>query len=69
MSLDNAWTMDFVADQFSSGSKFRILTVVDVFTREALAVTPGHRMRAEDVIEVLIRLVMQRGAPRRVFVD
>lgn len=66
---NDAWTMDFVADQLSNGIRFRILTVVDVFTREALAVTPGQRLRAENVIEVLNRLVMQRGAPRRVFVD
>ena len=61
--------MDFVADQLSNGNRFRILTVVDVFTREALAVTPGQHLRAENVIEVLNRLVIQRGAPRRVFVD
>lgn len=66
---NDAWTMDFVADQLSNGNRFRILTVVDVFTREALAVTPGQRLRAENVIEVLNRLVIQRGAPRRVFVD
>lgn len=68
-AANDAWTMDFVADQFSTGHKFRILTVVDVFTREALAVAPGHRMRAEDVVAVLNRLVMQRGAPKGVFVD
>lgn len=34
---DDAWTMDFVADQLANGTRFRALTVVDVFTREALA--------------------------------
>ena len=32
------WTMDFVADEFGEGGKFRMLTVVDVFTRQAMAV-------------------------------
>jgi len=36
------WTMDFVADEFGNGEKFRMLTVVDVFTREALAVDAGQ---------------------------
>jgi putative transposase len=43
-----AWSMDFVAEEFSHGGKFRILTVVDVFTREALAVhawQPRHQRK------------------------
>jgi putative transposase len=36
-----AWSLDFVADQLVNGQRFRILTVVDVFTREALAVKKG----------------------------
>ena len=32
------WSMDFVADQLANGCKFRMLTVIDVFTREALAI-------------------------------
>lgn len=65
----DAWSMDFVADQLSSGTRFRILTVVDVFTREALAVEAGQKFRGENVVQVLNRLVAQRGAPRHVFVD
>jgi putative transposase len=40
-AANDAWTMDFVADQLSDGTKFRALTVVDVFTREALAIEVG----------------------------
>lgn len=65
----DAWTMDFVADQLSHGTKFRILTVVDVFTREALAVEAGRQMKGAHVVETLNRLVAQRGAPRHIFVD
>jgi hypothetical protein len=50
--------MDFVADQLSTGHKFLIWTVVNVLTREALAVAPRHRIRAaEDVVAVVNRLV------------
>ncbi len=37
-AANDAWTMDFVADQLGDGTKFRALTAVDVFTREALAI-------------------------------
>ena len=63
------WTMDFVADEFGNGEKFRMLTVVDVFTREALAVDAGLRLRGENVVETLNRLVYRHGAPKYVFVD
>ena len=59
----------FVADEFSGGGKFRILTVVEVFTREALAVHAGHRLKGEHVVEVLNRLARCHGAPRAIFVD
>ena len=61
--------MDFVADQLVNGNKFRILTIVDVFTREALAVEVGCRLRGEDVVRVCNRLITTRGAPSRIFVD
>jgi putative transposase len=59
-----AWSLDFVHDQLSNGQKFRSLTVVDVFSREALAIEVGQRLRGEHVVEVLNRLVRQRGAPK-----
>ena len=61
--------MDFVADQFSNGQRFRALTVIDVFSRECLAIEPGHRLGAEDVARVLSRIVNERGAPERVYCD
>jgi putative transposase len=61
--------MDFVADQLVDGTKIRILTIVDVFTREALCTRVGQRLRGEHVVEVCNRLVASRGAPVRVFVD
>ena len=57
-----AWAMDFVADEFGNGGKFRMLTVVDVFTREALTVDAGLWLRGENVVETLNRLVYRDGA-------
>lgn len=61
--------MDFVADQLADGRKLRALTVVDVFTREALCIRVGQRLRGEDVVDACNQIVAQRGAPARVFVD
>jgi putative transposase len=66
---NQAWSMDFVSDQLVDGRRIRALTVVDVFTREALAVTVGQSLRADHVVEVCNRLAAQRGAPARIFVD
>ena len=66
---DEAWTLDFVHDALDNGQKFRALTVMDVFTREGLAIEVGHRLRGEHVVEVLNRLVRQRGAPQYLFAD
>jgi len=66
---NQAWSMDFVADQLADGRKLRALTVVDVFTREALCIRVGQRLRGEDVVDACNRLVAERGAPVRVFVD
>lgn len=63
---NEAWSMDFVADQLADGGRFRCLTVVDVYTREGLAIEVGASLRATHVVEVLNRLVVQR-ARRRAF--
>jgi len=66
---NQAWSMDFVSDQLTNGTRIRALTIVDVFTRGALAIRVGRRHRAEQVVEECNRLVAQRGAPLRIFVD
>lgn len=61
---NEVWSLDFVHDQLSSGEKFRTLTIVDVFSREALAIEVGQRLRGQNVVEVMNRLVKTRGAPK-----
>lgn len=66
---NDAWSMDFVAEQLADGSKFRTLTIVDVFTKEALAIEVGQRLKGEHVVSALNRIAARRGAPRHLFVD
>ena len=67
--VNEVWSMDFVHDQLSDGRKIRMLTMIDVYTREALAIEVGERLRGGDVALVLNRLVYLRGAPTALFVD
>ena len=61
--------MDFVHDQLATGSKLRILTVIDTYSRFSPAVVPGFSFRAPDVIEVLDRVCGEVGYPASIRVD
>ena len=57
------WAYDFVEDALADGRPLRILTVMDEFTREGLALDVALTTSAERVIGVLTALVAQHGAP------
>jgi putative transposase len=61
--------MDFVADQLADGTKIRLLTIIDIHSRESLAIVVGHRLRGEDVVAALNCIVERRPAPKYLFVD
>lgn len=61
--------MDFVADQLADGTKIRMLTIIDVYTQEALAIVVNNRLRGADVVAALNGLVERRTAPTCLFVD
>jgi len=63
------WTMDFIGDRFDDGKRFRALTVLDMFTREALAIVPGISLTGEKVVLCLDRVRRMRGAPKSIQVD
>jgi len=63
------WSMDFVSDQLADGRRFRTLTVVDLFTRECLAIDAGRSLRAEHVVQTLNHLKFERGLPERIYCD
>jgi putative transposase len=60
---NQVWSYDFVFDHCANGQRLKCLTVTDEFTKEGLAIDVDGRIRSPRVIEVLSRLVSQRGAP------
>ena len=60
---NQVWCVDFIHDSCLNGSKLKILSVVDEFTRECLALEVDTRLNARRVREVLSPLFAQRGAP------
>ena len=59
----HVWSYDFMEDRTHNGVKFRILNIIDEFTRECLAVRVGRRLTHQIVIEVLTELFIERGVP------
>ncbi len=60
---NEVWTYDFVHDWCANGQRLKMLTVVDEFTRESLAIETRTSIKSQAVIAVLNRLVKERGAP------
>jgi putative transposase len=60
---NDVWAIDFVFDACADGRQLKCLMVADEFTKEELAIEVDGRIRSGQVIEVLGRLVSERGAP------
>lgn len=59
----HVWAYDFVSYQTHDGRKIRMLTVIDEFTRESLAIKTARRLRAENVLETMADLFEAHGPP------
>jgi putative transposase len=57
------WSLDFVHDQMASGSRLRVLNVVDDVTCKCLAAVPDTSISGRRVVRELTRLIAQRGKP------
>jgi putative transposase len=66
---DERWSMDFMADQLGDGRRIRVLTIVDHYTRECLAMEIGQSMGSSEVIAALERLSRLRRRPQTISVD
>lgn len=62
-------SMDFVSERLADGRWFRILTIVDQYTRECLCMHAGRSQTGEKVAEQLERLITLRGAPESITSD
>ncbi len=60
---NHVWSYDLVAERTHEGRPLRILTVVDEYTRECLALEVARRITSEDVLDCLAELFVQRGLP------
>ena len=66
---NHVWSYDFVEARTHEGRKFRMLNVVDEFTRECLAIRVARKLKAADVIDVLSDLFILRGVPGHIRSD
>ena len=60
---DHVWSYDFVKSRTEDGRAFRILTIIDEFTRECPAMLVARRIPSQDVIDQLFQLFILRGIP------
>lgn len=60
---NHVWSYDFVADRTSNAKAYRMLTVLDEYSRKSLAIEVKRSLSSHDVIEVLARLFIERGLP------
>ena len=61
--------MDFMSDRLVAGATFRILTIVDQFSRECPLLEPGFSLIRRRVVECLDRLACERGLPEAITID
>jgi len=66
---DHVWSYDFVEHRTHNGRKYRMLNVIDEFTRECLAIRVSRELKALDVIDVLSDLFSLRGVPGHIRSD
>ncbi len=66
---NQVWTYDFVFDQSLSGKSLKMLTLIDEYTRECLAVEGGVSITSEKVRTILQRVCLEKGFPEMIRSD
>jgi len=66
---NHCWSMDFMRGTLADGRPFRVFTLVDAFTREALALEVDHSLPGPRVVRTLDRIVASRPAPATIVID
>jgi putative transposase len=66
---NHVWAYDFVSDRTHDGRTFRMLTVIDEYTRECLAIVVDRRLRSTNVIEAMADLFIRKGLPEHIRSD
>lgn len=66
---DHIWAYDFVHDRTKDGKAFRMLTIIDEYSRECLAIVTKRKLKSGDVLEALENLFIDRGIPDHIRSD
>ena len=66
---NHVWSYDFVMDRTSNGKAFRMLTIIDEYTRECLSIVVKRKLNSKDVLDELYRLFLTRGTPEYIRSD
>lgn len=66
---NHIWAIDFVHDKLSNGRPYKMLTVIDEYTRQALAVHVGTKLGSVEVLETLYPLIIEHGKPEHIRSD
>ena len=66
---NHVWSYDFVEDRTHDGRKLRMLTVIDEYSRECLAIDVDRRLRSDDVLHKLTELFTIHGPPEHIGSD
>ncbi len=67
--INHVWSWDFISDRTDNGGKLRILSIIDEYSRECLALHVARKLTAGDLIAVMEQLVAQRGVPSHIRSD
>lgn len=67
--VNERWSMDFLSDQLANGRRFRVLNVVDDFSREVVGQLVSVSISGHQVARFLTRIREERGTPRKIICD
>ena len=66
---EHVWSYDFMIDHTANGRAFKILNIIDEYTRECLAILVAHKITNQEVIDLLFQLFIFRGIPEHIRSD
>ncbi len=66
---NHVWSYDFVADRTHDGRSVKMLTVIDEYSRECLAIVTERSLKSDDVLDCLTEMFIRHGAPEYIRSD
>jgi putative transposase len=66
---DHVWSYDFMIEHTANGRAFKILNIIDEYTRESVGIKVERKIKSQDVIDKLFELFIFRGIPEHIRSD